>query len=353
MPSDSKRNPPKRIDSGKYELDKRLGAGCFGEVWRARNTQDDTLVAVKTEEAGSTAPQLEQEAAILNMLRQPVQQQGIVECFYYGRESSHNCMVMELLSRSIEDWVQKCKNKFQPKTTVLLAEQILHRIEYLHSKCIVHRDIKPENFMFGSGGKIHHVYIIDFGLSKRWWDKNKHVPLRQKLNMTGTARYASINAHKGFEQSRRDDLEAIGHMLMYFLRGTLPWSGLDAKTKEEKYKKITEKKEQIPLDDLCKGYPRAFQEFLKYSRELNFMEKPDYDTLQGWWKDVRKEYGNPQDHEYEFFEGKELDVGSLVPLQPRTRIQQPDSPEEPTKPQGMGKAAKRGFCFCGGGPVKD
>merc|ERR1711937_812160 len=95
-------------------------------------------------------------------------------------------------------------------------------------------------------------YIIDFGLSKIYWDASKgaHIPIRHKLNLTGTARYASINAHKGVEQSRRDDLEAIGHMFLYFLRGALPWSGLDAKTQEEKYRKIMEKKEQTPLGDL-------------------------------------------------------------------------------------------------------
>merc|ERR1719237_1627240 len=107
---------------------------------------------------------------------------------------------------------------------------------------MVHRDIKPENFMFGIEGKIHHVYIIDFGLSKLYYDK-AHTQLRQKLSLTGTARYASINAHKGSEQSRRDDLEAIGHMLVYFLRGSLPWSGLEARTKADKYKLIEAKKE--------------------------------------------------------------------------------------------------------------
>merc|ERR1712139_425683 len=91
------------------------------------------------------------------------------------------------------------------------AEQCVQRMEYLHSKSFVHRDIKPENFMFGVKGKIHHIYLIDFGLSKRYFDK-VHSPARQKLSLTGTARYASINAHRGCEQSRRDDLEAIGHM---------------------------------------------------------------------------------------------------------------------------------------------
>merc|ERR1719247_3600184 len=152
-------------------------------------------------------------------------------------------MVMELLGPSLWATFKSLKGRFTSKTTVLVAEQVLRRIEYLHSKGIVHRDIKPENFMFGAKNKQHHIYAIDFGLSKRYWDKS-HINMRQKLSLTGTARYASINAHKGVEQSRRDDLEAIGHMLLYFLRGSVPWSGLDAKTKQDKYRKICEKKQE-------------------------------------------------------------------------------------------------------------
>merc|ERR1712070_1061879 len=135
--------------------------------------------------------------------------------------------------------------------------------------------------MFGVKEKVHHVYIIDFGLSKRYWEKerNQHCQMKQKLSLTGTARYASINAHKGVEQSRRDDLEAIGHMFLYFLRGALPWSGLDAKTQDEKYKKICLKKEETPLPQLCEGFPKAFEDYLDYTRKLTFDSRPDYNKL--------------------------------------------------------------------------
>merc|ERR1719478_1601779 len=145
---------------------------------------------------------------------------------------------MELLGKSLEDMVTKCGGKFQPKTAVLVAQQVLHRVEYLHSRCVIHRDIKPENFMFGIKQKIHHVYMIDFGLSKKYWDR-RHSAMRQRLSLTGTARYASINAHKGYEQSRRDDLESVCYCLIYFSRhGKLPWMGLPAPTKEAKYARI-------------------------------------------------------------------------------------------------------------------
>jgi serine/threonine protein kinase len=242
-------------------------------------------------------------------------------------------MVMEILGKSLEDNVQACKGKLKVQSTVLIAEQVLQRIEFLHSKGFVHRDIKPENFMFGVHDKIHHVYIIDFGLSKMYWDKTReaHCQMKQKLSLTGTARYASINAHKGIEQSRRDDLEAIGHMFLYFLRGALPWSGLDAKTQEEKYRKICEKKESTKLPDLCDGFPNQFEQYLSYARNLGFTERPDYKMLYQLLKDCRAEKcPNAKDHHYEWFEKKEP-AGQLAPIVTIPDLLQPDDKQAKEK----------------------
>lgn len=353
MPAENRPRPPTKLAQGKFELNKKLGAGCFGEVYRGTNMETKVDVAIKTEYLNSGAPQLEHEAETLNVLRNPVQPQGFAEYFYFGREGAFNCLVMELLGKSLEENMQKCDNKFTVKTTVLIAEQVLHRIEYLHSKGIVHRDIKPENFMFGVKGRLHHIYLIDFGLSKRYWDK-KHAQMKQKLSLTGTARYASINAHRGVEQSRRDDLEAIGHMFMYFLRGSLPWSGLEAKTKQEKYRKICERKEHVPLAELCAGFPDAFEVYLHCARTLGFFEKPDYTMLFNLFRSVREKEaegkrGPPiQDHHFQWLEGKELEF-PLVPLAPRQRLLQPDDPDE----RRTGGPRFR-CCFCGGkGQVKE
>lgn len=331
-----------KIAGGRFEIDKKLGAGCFGEVYRGVNAETKGEVAVKFEDLQARTQQLEQEAAIMSLLRQPVQPQGFSECFYFGREGRYHCMVMELLGRSLEDCVQICKGRFTPLSSALIAEQLIRRVEYLHSKGIVHRDIKPENFMWGTKGKVHHLYMIDFGLSKRYFDKT-HVPMREKLSLTGTARYASINAHKGIEQSRRDDLEAIGHMLLYFLRGVLPWSGLDAKTKEEKYRKIRQKKEDTALGDLCAGYPDEFQTYLQYCRNLDFQERPDYKMLRRLFQEVRDKLGPAEDHELEWLTDNNLDPRSLQSLNPWTPPRQPDD-VDPDASNGF----RRAFCFCGG-----
>eukprot|EP00439_Symbiodinium_sp_Y106_P022327 s3934_g2.t1 len=250
--------PPSTVANGRYQIEKKLGAGCFGEASACSGT-------AKWDSSGH-ALQLEHEQAVLKLMAQPRRPQGFAELFWCGQEQRFMC-----LDRLQGLGGQGNPPRFNPQTAVLVADQVLRRIEYLHSKGIVHRDIKPENFMFGIKSRVHHLYLIDFGLSKKYFDQ-KHVALRTQLSLTGTARYASINAHKGVEQSRRDDLEAIGHMLMYFLRGSLPWSGLDAKTQEEKYRKIREKKELTPLDELCAGFPPAFKIYLQTARSLEFKE---------------------------------------------------------------------------------
>jgi len=338
--------PPSKINDGKFETVKRLGAGCFGEVFRGKNTQTGQEVAIKFESRQvKSAPQLEHEVEVITALRQNSSPQGVVECFYFGTEGTFNCMVMEILGKSLEDHVQQCKGKLNVKSTTLIAQQVLSRIEFLHSKGFVHRDIKPENFMFGVKDKVHHVYIIDFGLSKMYWDKQRgaHAMMKQKLSLTGTARYASINAHKGVEQSRRDDLEAIGHMFLYFLRGALPWSGLDAKTQEEKYRKIMEKKETTDLGDLCANHPKQFKEYLAYARNLGFQDRPDYNMCYGLMQKVREP--DWKDHSYQWFEEKEPNGGDpLVTLAPRVACTQPDD-----KVVKQSSSKGKGFCcLCGG-----
>lgn len=318
--------PPKKIAGGRFEIQKALGAGCFGQVWRGVDKEcDSETVAIKFEDnqAKGQPNQLKTEYDLLRIVAAADPNvQGFSKAHMYGVEGRFSFLAMTMLGRSLEDRMQQCGKKLTPQSVVLIADQCLRRMEFLHSLGLIHRDIKPENFMFGIGPRIHIVHVIDFGLGRRYWRDRQHAPMRTLQTLTGTARYASINAHKGMEQSRRDDLQAVAHMLIYFLRGSLPWSGLDAKTQEEKYRKIREVKEQFPIDQLCEGQPKEFGKFLKDARSLTYTGRPDYLGLRKMFADLRAEIGPKSDSGFEFLAGR--DVGELEPVQVDDEIQQPD-----------------------------
>ena len=182
---------------------------------------------------------------------------GIPQIHWNGVEGDYNVLVMQLLGPSLEDLFNFCERKMSLKTVAMLADQMISRIEWVHSKNFIHRDIKPDNFLLGLEKESVTVFLIDFGLSKKYRDTktHQHIPYKENKNLTGTARYASINAHLGIEQSRRDDLEGVGYVIIYFARGKLPWQGVRAKNKNDKYHKIMEKKMSTPIEYLCIGLP--------------------------------------------------------------------------------------------------
>ena len=192
---------------------------------------------------------------------------------------------MELLGNSLEDLFQKQNKKFSIKNVCLIALQMLERIEFVHNKNIIHRDIKPDNFVMGIENKSHIIYLLDFGLSKKYRSSRskQHIKFVRNKKLTGTARYASINALGGCEQSRRDDLEAIGYVLLYFLISKLPWQGLKLKSGEDRYQKILEKKMSFKPEDFKNLYkdlvPDEVVEYIRYTRKLDFEENPDYNKL--------------------------------------------------------------------------
>jgi serine/threonine protein kinase len=317
---------PSVIADGCFGLEKKLGAGCYGVVYRGRDTRTKAHVAIKVEPGASKSTRREVEAFQL-LAAGRGRPQGIPQLLHFGQEGPSYCLVMELLGRSLEDRMRDSRSgHLKPSSVVLIAEQAISRIEYIHSKGLIHGDIKPENFMFGIGPKAHHLYMIDFGLSKRYYDRT-HVPMKTYNGLQGTMRYASINSHKGLEASRRDDLEAIGHMLLYCLRGALPWSGLPAKNAEEHIRLVGRKKRDVPLEELCAGFPSAFETYLRLTRNLSFRERPEYTHLRGLFQEARGQLGPLDDHHFEWLEGR--DLGHLEPLEdPAVPLRQPDDADE-------------------------
>lgn len=195
---------------------------------------------------------------------------------------------MQLLGDSLEELLVVCKRHFTLKTVLLLSEQMIKRIEFFHSKHYVHRDIKPQNFLIGTGKLANTIYLIDFGLSHRFRDPTSgvHIPYSSNKNFIGTARYSSANTHRGLEQSRRDDMQSLGYIFVYFLTGKLPWQNMPAETKKEKYENIAKKKLATTAVKLTRDLPREFCNFVSYSESLKFDQQPDYASLIKSFKDL-------------------------------------------------------------------
>uniref|UniRef100_A0A8C7FA89 non-specific serine/threonine protein kinase n=1 Tax=Oncorhynchus kisutch TaxID=8019 RepID=A0A8C7FA89_ONCKI len=281
----------------KYRLGRKIGSGSFGDIYLGANIATGEEVAIKLECVKTKHPQLHIESKFYKMMQGGV---GIPSIKWCGAEGDYNVMVMELLGPSLEDLFNFCSRKFSLKTVLLLADQMISRIEYIHSKNFIHRDVKPDNFLMGLGKKGNLVYIIDFGLAKKYRDArtHQHIPYRENKNLTGTARYASINTHLGIEQSRRDDLESLGYVLMYFNLGSLPWQGLKAATKRQKYERISEKKMSTPIEVLLSVW--AFSTYLNFCRSLRFDDKPDYSYLRQLFRNLFHRQGFSYDYVFDW-----------------------------------------------------
>ena len=272
-------------DSYKLDARKKLGSGAFGDIYLGKNIKQNEEVAIKLEPIKTKHPQLFYESKLYMALQGGI---GIPKIHWCGSQGNYNILIMDLLGPSLEDLFNYCKRKFTLLTSLMIIDQMISRIEFIHSRNFIHRDVKPDNFLIGRGNKKFQIYAIDFGLAKKYRDSKSgmHIPYKDGKNLTGTARYASVNTHLGIEQSRRDDIEALAYIFIYFMKGNLPWQGLKAKNMKEKYEKIKEKKISTSLDDLCKNLPDEIKVFLSYSRELKFDQRPDYAYLKNLIRQV-------------------------------------------------------------------
>ncbi|CAL5971429.1 Kinase [Hexamita inflata] len=285
--------------AGKFQLQTKIGGGAFGEIWQALNLQTNELVAAKLEPLDAKPPQLLYESKMYKLLMGGV---GIPYIYSYTQEEglNSNILIMDLLGPSLEDLFAACKRNFTLKTSLMLADQMITRIEFLHLKTFMHRDQKPDNYCIGRARRKSTVFLIDYGLSKRYMVNGTHIPYKEHKSLTGTARYCSINTHLGIEQSRRDDLESLGYIFVYFIKGSLPWQGLKAGTKKQKYEKILEKKLGVPVEQLCRGAPSEFGAYLQYCKSLRFDDKPDYGYMRKLFRELFVREGFTYDYIFDW-----------------------------------------------------
>jgi len=285
---------------GKYRLSRKIGSGSYGVVYVGTNIYTEEHVAVKLEYQTAVNPKLASEYKIYKILAGGA---GIPSVHWFGKAGKYNALVLDLLGPSLHDLFRFCGSKFTLKTVLMLADKLLARVEYIHSKNLIHLDIKPSNFTMGLDKRqLNEVYLIDFGLAK-WYndsDTSQHGTCNKYRSLTGTARYASVNAHLGMEQSRRDDLESLGYTLIYFALGSLPWQSFKAKTKKKFYNMIMEKKITTPAEILCRSLPTEFATYIRYCWSLDFNEKPEYSFLRHLFRGLYIQMGYSDDYQFDW-----------------------------------------------------
>eukprot|EP00928_Gymnodinium_smaydae_P003337 TRINITY_DN11196_c0_g2_i1.p1 TRINITY_DN11196_c0_g2~~TRINITY_DN11196_c0_g2_i1.p1 ORF type:complete len:470 (+),score=102.67 TRINITY_DN11196_c0_g2_i1:135-1412(+) len=315
---------PPKVGTDRFVLQKRLGAGAFGQVWSSKDEKNNgRIVAVKLErkDMSKRSGQLVNEYELLHEFKTPVQQQGFAEVVYFGRQDEYVYLVMELLGKALDEYQAKCGGRFNVATTMYLGEQILRRLEFIHSRGILHRDVKPDNFMMGVGPNAHIVYMCDFGLSETYYDASGHFS-HDPDSLTGTARYASINAHCN-TQSRRDDVESLGYVLVYLLTGTLPWIGLDAPSDDDEYTAICQAKKSISPEKLCEKLPSQLAKYITYARKLAYKQRPDYTMLRQLCDQARRDVGSVSEWDLQWLNGAEFKE-PLNPIVEWHALEQPD-----------------------------
>ena len=265
--------------AGKYELHEKLGQGSFGIVYRATD-KDGKEYAVKCEELTDTKKHLHRENLIYDLLKG---HQKFAKKYYFGEHNNQRMMVLERLGHSLKQYYllkQRRRKKFDLNTVSNIAVQILYRLQELHNTGWLHQDIKPENILTDNITR-EKLYLVDFGTSAEWWDhqRKKHISPIRSNRMVGTARYSSLANHRGIKQCRKDDLESFGYVLIYLIKGRLPWQGIQAPDFRSKWKNIKRIKSTTSITSLCYGLPECFEMYFKYINQLNFKDTPNYSYL--------------------------------------------------------------------------
>ena len=299
-----------RIIFSEYLIQKKIGKGSFGTVYQGKVVSTDQKIAIKLEKKEKDdSGLLETEACRLYLM----QGEGVPKIICYGNNQTHNILIQELLGHSLEELFNLNGRKFTLKTVCSIGIEMIKRIKFVHSKYHIHRDIKPDNFMTGREKEDNKIYIIDFGLAKKYYSvsKKSHIKFRTGKNLIGTARYCGRNAHKGYEQGRRDDIESIGYVLMYFLNGILPWQGLKAMKGEDQFEKIAEKKNNTSFEELTRNNPEEFLLYFKHCDSLKFEDEPNYEYLISLFKTMINKYCIDCLYDYDWKKNKIPNLSSI------------------------------------------
>jgi len=281
-----------------YTLITEIGAGSFGHVWKAKDHTNADQCAIKIEPSSLAIRPLKHEVRVYRKLQGC---KGIPQLREYFETATDTIMVMDLLGTSLSSLFEFKQQKFSLYTIALLAIQMIQILEEIHERGYVHRDIKPANIVFDAASNTE-LFLIDLGMAKSYIDPQtgQHRPLEEGKSLNGTARYASINAHEGRGQSRRDDLESLGYVLTFLSTGSLLWQGLHSKDPTARNEAIYKMKKETPVEQFCSGFPAAaaLKIHIEYSRSLQYTERPNYDYLKQLYLDtlIRYEVDAVQGH---------------------------------------------------------
>ena len=282
----------------KYKILQKIGKGSFGHVYTCQSIYSHKLYAIKLEPI-KRSNFLEEESLILTYLNTP----RIPKVKLFGYSGVYMVLIMELLGPSLEQLLNNLSNKKMSLRCVCnIAYQLISILETIHNNNIIHQDLKPSNINIGINNKNKFLYLIDFGLAKKYRSNStkKHYPFESGLKLIGNARFSSLNSLMGGSQSRRDDLESLGYILIFLCKGKLPWQGKLSYSKEDKYYKIKEIKKNTRPEELCKNLPIQFEEYIKYTKNLKYEEDPDYNYLKKLFITVLKNNNWEFDYYYDW-----------------------------------------------------